>query len=292
MQWPAPRGTQIFPSSRSLFRHCFRVRVRVRVRDRDRVPVFVCRVLWCRVLWCRVICSYAIIRPNLTGVGAWRILPIPAYRFLRSVVWGVPYFTKSETADLGAWPLPQEPELGGCHPATRWNAAVCKPHYSKFFHKLRRLKWWVQHLQEHESSHMLTSTNARHSRSHLGWSVLPPEPTLWEMRSGDRRLGRPYSSPLFHLITALGLEQLGTSDKHSEHHQILLHPHVLIYSRIDGIRLIPKAPGPIPAAWPRAVTYRETQGRGWRDLCGGMYRSSLPAYHNVLAGGSVYGLFI
>ena len=132
MQWPAPRGTQIFPSSRSLFRHCFRVRVRVRVRDRDRVPVFVCRVLWCRVLWCRVICSYAIIRPNLTGVGAWRTLPmspaviviIPAYRFLRSVVWGVPYFTKSETADLGAWPLPQEPELGArrvppCYPLER-----------------------------------------------------------------------------------------------------------------------------------------------------------------------------
>ena len=237
--------------------------------------MFVCRVLWCRVLWCRVICSYAIIRPNLTGVGAWRILPIPAYRFLRSVVWGVPYFTKSETADLGAWPLPQEPELGGCHPATRWNAAVCKPHYSKFFHKLRRLKWWVQHLQEHESSHMLTSTNARHSRSHLGWSVLPPEPTLWEMRSGDRRLGRPYSSPLFHLITA---RVWNSSARATRTRNIKIRcscTRVCSYiaaSMVSGSarrrrdQSQPLGRGLLPHLKRKALP-RERPGAGWRDLC-------------------------
>jgi hypothetical protein len=32
------------------------------------------------------------------------------------------------------------------------------------------------------------------------------------------------------------------------------------------IRLIPKASRPFPAAWPRAGTYHERPGAGWRDL--------------------------
>ena len=54
---------------------------------------------------------------------------------------------------------------------------------------------------------------------------------------------------------------------------MLLHPRVLIYSRIDGIRLSPKAPGPIPAAWPRAVTSPKAKGFTAREARGRLARS-------------------
>ena len=118
------------------------------------------------------------------------------------------------------------------------------------------------------------------------------------MRSGDRRPGRPYSSSLFHLITARGLEQLGTSDKHSEHHQMLLHPHVLIYSRMSMISGSSRRPrdGPIPAAWPRAVTYlpRDPRGRGWRDMgcveacTGRVYRLTITFWLEALFMGCLF----
>ena len=91
------------------------------------------------------------------------------------------------------------------------------------------------------------------------------------MRSGDRR-DQDVHSP-HHCSTythGKGLEQPGTSDKHSEsihaHHQMTLHLRVLIAAATRHPAHSPKASGPIPAAWPRAGTYRERPGARWRDL--------------------------
>lgn len=62
-----------------------------------------------------------------------------------------------------------------------------------------------------------------------------------------------------------GLEQLSSSDKHSQHHKMLLHPRLLIAAAMV-IRLSPTTSRPRPAAWLRAGTYREEAQAGWRAI--------------------------
>ena len=106
------------------------------------------------------------------------------------------------------------------------------------------------------------------------------------MRSGDRR-DQDVHSP-HHCSTythGKGLEQPGTSDKHSEsihaHHQMTLHLRVLIAAATrhpaqpEGLGTNPNR---LAEGW---YLPREARGAGWRDLWS-IYSSSFPDHHKVL----------